>query len=49
MLPSMISGFISDYLGYKNFFIWVMIATIPSFLVAWFVPFKDAPKEEHSA
>lgn len=41
MLPSMVSGFISDYLGYQKFFIWVMVATIPSFLVAWFVPFKD--------
>lgn len=41
MLPSMISGFISDYLGYQKFFIWVMIATIPSFLAAWFVPFKE--------
>lgn len=49
MLPSMISGFISDYLGYKNFFVWVIIATIPSFLVAWFVPFKEVTNEDHSA
>jgi PAT family beta-lactamase induction signal transducer AmpG len=41
MLPSMVSGFISDYLGYKYFFVWTMIATIPSFLVAWLVPFKE--------
>ncbi len=41
MLPSMVSGFISDYLGYKYFFVWVMIATIPSFLVSWLVPFKE--------
>ena len=41
MLPSMISGYISDYVGYQNFFLWVMVATIPSFLVAWFVPFKE--------
>ena len=41
MLPSMASGYLSDLLGYKNFFIWVMIATIPSFLVAWLVPFKE--------
>lgn len=40
MIPSMISGYISDYLGYQKFFIWVLIATIPSFLVAWFVPFN---------
>ncbi|HAL56379.1 MAG TPA: MFS transporter [Bacteroidetes bacterium] len=41
MLPSMVSGYISDFLGYKDFFLWVMIATIPSFLVTWLVPFRD--------
>jgi PAT family beta-lactamase induction signal transducer AmpG len=41
MIPSMISGYISEWLGYKNFFLWVMIATIPSFYVAWRVPFKE--------
>jgi len=46
MLPSMLSGFVSDYLGYQKFFVWVMIATIPSFLVAWFVPFKKVDLEE---
>ena len=46
MLPSMISGYISDYLGYKLFFIWVIFATIPSFLVTWFVPFKENVEEE---
>lgn len=39
MLPAMVSGYLSDWLGYKNFFIWVLIATIPSLLAAWFVPF----------
>ncbi len=38
MIPSMISGFLSDYLGYKEFFIWVLIATIPAFLITAFVP-----------
>jgi PAT family beta-lactamase induction signal transducer AmpG len=41
LLPAMISGVVSDYLGYKDFFVWVMIATIPSFLITWFVPFRD--------
>lgn len=41
LLPSMISGWLSDFLGYRNFFIWVMVATIPSFLAAWFVPFRE--------
>jgi PAT family beta-lactamase induction signal transducer AmpG len=40
MIPSMLSGYLSDILGYRNFFIWVLIATIPSFLVSYFVPFK---------
>jgi PAT family beta-lactamase induction signal transducer AmpG len=41
MIPSMLSGYISDKLGYKVFFIWVLIATIPSFLVSFFVPFHN--------
>ena len=49
MLPSMVSGYVSDFLGYKNFFLWVMIATIPSFLVAWFVPFRDVEAEDKTA
>ena len=46
LIPSMISGVISDFLGYEHFFIWVMIATIPSFLISWFVPFRDTGNEE---
>lgn len=38
MIPSMVSGIVSDYLGYKEFFIWVLIATIPAFIVTWIVP-----------
>jgi len=45
MIPSMISGFISDFLGYEHFFIWVMIATIPSFLITWLVPFRKIEEE----
>lgn len=45
MIPSMVSGFVSDYLGYKEFFIWVMVATIPAFLVTWFVPLKKVEEE----
>ena len=33
MLPAMSSGWIQEMLGYKNFFIWIMITTIPGFLV----------------
>ena len=45
MIPSMISGFISDFLGYEHFFIWVMIATIPSFLITWLVPFREVEEK----
>jgi MFS transporter, PAT family, beta-lactamase induction signal transducer AmpG len=40
MIPAMLSGFISDWLGYKHFFMWVMVATIPSFVMTWLVPFR---------
>jgi len=46
LIPSMISGFVSDYLGYEHFFIWVMIATIPSFLISWLVPFRDTSGDQ---
>jgi PAT family beta-lactamase induction signal transducer AmpG len=45
MLPSMVSGFVSDFLGYREFFIWVLIATIPAFVVSWLVPLKKVEKE----
>lgn len=41
MIPSMVSGFVSDLLGYKIFFFWVLVATIPAFLAARFVPFGN--------
>jgi len=41
MIPSMISGYMSDFLGYKLFFLWVLIATIPSFLITYFAPFNN--------
>jgi len=40
MLPSMISGFLSDSFGYKTYFIFVLIATIPSFIVTLLAPFN---------
>jgi len=46
LIPSMLSGFLSEFLGYKQFFLWVMIATIPSFLMAWLVPFRDPRENE---
>lgn len=37
MIPGMVSGYIQELLGYRHFFIWVMIATIPSFLCVKFI------------
>lgn len=37
MLPGMFSGLVQERLGYQNFFIWILLATIPSFLVAYLV------------
>lgn len=37
MLPGMYSGAIQEWLGYQWFFVWVIIATIPSFIVTWLV------------
>jgi PAT family beta-lactamase induction signal transducer AmpG len=37
MIPGMFSGWLQEIIGYKNFFIWVCLATIPSFLVVKFV------------
>ncbi|MCC8113400.1 MAG: MFS transporter [Bacteroidales bacterium] len=40
MLPGMASGWISDALGYAPYFVFVLIATIPAFIITWKVPFK---------
>jgi len=39
MLPGMMSGYLSDWLGYRDFFIYVLIAAVPAFLITWFIPF----------
>jgi len=34
MIPGMVSGWIQESVGYQNFFIWVMICTVPGFIMA---------------
>ena len=41
-----VSGFLADYLGYLTFFTVVMLATIPSFLAAWYAPFPVSEDEQ---
>lgn len=43
MLPSMISGWIQEQLGYTLFFIWVCICTVPSILASMLVGKKLDP------
>jgi MFS transporter, PAT family, beta-lactamase induction signal transducer AmpG len=37
-LPAAWSGWLQERLGYQHFFVWVILATIPSFLVALKIP-----------
>jgi PAT family beta-lactamase induction signal transducer AmpG len=41
MLPGMMSGYIQEYLGYGNFFIWVFCATIPGIILSRFLIFPN--------
>lgn len=38
MLPGLFSGWIQSNIGYKHFFVWVMISTIPGFLTLLLIP-----------
>lgn len=48
MLPGMLSGYVSDWLGYRDFFIFVLVCTIPAFLITWFVPFTYPDKKDNN-
>jgi PAT family beta-lactamase induction signal transducer AmpG len=46
LIPTqMASGPLADLLGYKNFFLFVMVASIPSVIAAWFAPFPNPPDD----
>lgn len=46
LFPSMISGKLSDMMGYQWFFIWVLVSTIPAFIVTWLVPLRKPEEVE---
>ena len=48
MLPGMWSGWLLDQIGYANFFWWVLLATIPSFLVVKLIPLDAEFGRKHS-
>ena len=39
MLPGMVSGYIQEYLGYPGFFIWVVVAALPSLVLLKYVSY----------
>lgn len=39
MVTGVVSGYLQEMMGYVSYFVFVMIATIPSFLATWFAPF----------
>ncbi|MBS4073495.1 MAG: MFS transporter [Algoriphagus sp.] len=41
MLPGMLSGYMQQWLGYPGFFVWVVIATIPGFVMAYAVKYPS--------
>jgi PAT family beta-lactamase induction signal transducer AmpG len=43
MVPSMTSGFVSDLLGYRRFFIYILFMGLPSIIVSVLVPIRDDP------
>ena len=42
MLPGMASGFFQEHLGYARFFVWILVAAIPSLVVTAFVKIDPA-------
>jgi len=34
MIPAMASGWIQEQMGYSHFFLWILLSTIPGFIVA---------------
>ena len=38
MIPGMFSGWLQEILGYEHFFIWVLLAAIPSFAIVALIP-----------
>jgi len=42
MLPGMVSGWIQEALGYKMFFVYVLIATVPGFVATALIPLRES-------
>ncbi|MDX2418514.1 MAG: hypothetical protein QNK19_13720 [Xanthomonadales bacterium] len=42
MIPGMFSGWLQELIGYQHFFIWVLVATVPSFIVTLLIPLDSS-------
>jgi PAT family beta-lactamase induction signal transducer AmpG len=40
ILPGAVSGLIQTKLGYANFFLWVVLASVPALLMSRFIPIR---------
>ena len=49
MIPSMLSGIVQEKLGYQHFFIFCLVASIPSVIAAYFAPFHVKDDTEPTA
>lgn len=49
MLPGLFSGWLQEALGYELFFVWVLLATIPSFIVVGLIPLDAGFGRKNSA
>jgi PAT family beta-lactamase induction signal transducer AmpG len=45
MIPSMLSGAIQESLGYQHFFVFCLVASIPSVIAAALAPFHVKDEE----
>jgi PAT family beta-lactamase induction signal transducer AmpG len=40
ILPGAVSGWIQTQLGYRTFFIWVLVSAVPALILSRFVPIR---------
>ena len=44
ILPGAVSGWIQEQLGYRGFFLWVLVSAIPAVLLARFIPIRGGAR-----
>lgn len=49
MVTGVVSGHLQEMMGYISYFVFIMVATIPSFLACWFAPFHHEEERDPKA